>query len=226
LTEEVLAARNRYPERFIAFACVDPRYPNAAKLLDVFVRKHGCRGFGEHVNGLSFDDRLNKVLYAKCDEYGLPLVFGDDLGCYDEPGLPRLEACLKEFPNVTFCGHGPGFWSAISGDDDRRVAYPTTPIRPGGALDRLLSQYDNLYCDLSAHSGYHAMTRDPDFAHGFIERHTRRLLWGSDLVTPCQEIPQVRWLAELKISTETREAIARGNAARLLGLASNNQPLA
>jgi hypothetical protein len=218
LTEEVVAARDRYPERFIAFLCVDPRYPAAERLIDVFVTRHGCRGFGEHVNGLKFDDPLNLRLYAKCEEHGLPLVFGDDLGCFDEPGLPRLERCLKEFPGVIFCGHGPGFWSAISGDDDRTVVYPTTPIKPGGALDRLLAEYENLYLDLSAGSGNNAMTRDAEFAAGFIERWWPRMLWGTDYCIVGQETPQVRWIAELGVAEDVRAAIAHGNAARVLGM--------
>lgn len=218
LTEEVLAARDLYPERFIAFCCVDPRYPEAERLLDVLVTRHGCRGFGEHVNGLPFDHPLNKRLYAKCNEHRLPLVFGDDLGCFDDHGLPRLEACLREFPAVTFCGHGPGFWSAISGDDDRVPNYPTGPVTPGGALDRLLSGYANLYCDLSAGSGYNAMTRDPEFTLGFIERHWRRLLWGTDYCLVYQETPQVQWVRELPVSDEVRAAITDGNARRLLRL--------
>ena len=218
LTEDVIAARNLYPERFIAFFCVDPRYPALEPLIDVFVEKHGCRGCGEHVNGLKFDDPLNKRIYAKCNEYALPLCFGDDLNCFDEPGLPRLEACLNEFPNITFCGHGPGFWSAISGDDNRTIVYPTTPITPGGALDRLLAQYGNLYCDLSAGSGNNAMTRDPEFARGFIERHWRRLLWGTDYCLVYQKVPQMQWFADLDLTPEMRAAIGSGNARRILRL--------
>lgn len=218
LTEDAIAARNKYPERFVAFLCIDPRYPELERLFDVFVRQHDCRGVGEHVNGLRFDDPLNLRLYRKCEEYGLPLVFGDDLNCFDEPGLPRLERCLREFPSCTFCGHGPGFWSAISGDDDRTVVYPKTPIIPGGALDRLLATYKNLYLDLSAGSGSNAMTRDPAFAQGFIQRHWRRMLWGTDYCLVHQKIPQVQWLRDLDVTPEMRAAIADGNARRLLRL--------
>lgn len=221
LTEDVVAARNQYPERFIAFVCVDPRYPNAARFIDHFVKNHDCRGFGEHVNGLPFDDPLNKVIYAKCDEYSLPLVLGDDLGAFDEPGLPRLERCLKEFRNVKFCGHGPFFWSAISGDDDHKVVYPTTPIKDGGALDRLLAKYENLYCDLSAGSGYNAMTRDPEFTRGFVKRHWKRMLWGSDYCLTHQPIPQLKWFRELDLTPEMRKAIADDNARQLLRLDSS-----
>jgi len=218
LTEEVVAARDEYPERFVAFLCVDPRYPAAERFIDVCVTRFGCQGFGEHVNGLPFDHELNRRLYAKCDEHRLPLCFGDDLNCFDEPGLPRLERCLEDYANVKFCGHGPGFWSAISGDDDRTVVYPTGPVKPGGALDRLLCQHGNLYCDLSAGSGYNAMTRDPDFTRGFIEQHWRRLLWGTDYCLVHQETPQVEWLRGLDVTDEVREAISDGNARRVIGL--------
>jgi hypothetical protein len=219
LTEEAVAARDLYPERLIAFVCVDPRYPRAGEFIGRFVRDYGCKGFGEHVNGLAFDDPLNKVIYAKCDEYGLPLVFeiNTDL-CYDQVGLPRLESCLKEFRNVKWVGHGPSFWAAISGDDDGKGGYPKRRITPGGALDRLFSEYESLYADLSAGSGYNAMTRDPQFAAGFVARHWRRLLWGTDYMGHGQPLPQVQWLADLDVTPEVRDAIARSNARRLLGL--------
>ena len=218
LTEEAVAARNLYPERFIAFLCVDPRYPSAAKFIDFQVKVHGCKGLGEHVNGLAFDDPLNKVIYAKCDEHALPLDFeiNRDL-CWDEVGLPRLEKCLKEFPNVTFVGHGPGFWSAISADDPRG-SYPTDPVKPGGAVDRLLAEYDNMYADLSAGSGYNAMTRDPEFTQGFLQRHWRKLLFGTDIVFVNAKLPIVEWMKTVDVTDEMREAMAHGNSARLLGL--------
>lgn len=218
LTEEAVEARDQYPERLIAFACVDPRYPKAAEFIDHFVTRHGCKGFGEHVNGLAFDDELNKIIYAKCDEHGLPLDFEINTNlCWDEVGLPRLEACLKEFPNVKFVGHGPAFWTAISADDPR-AGYPKGPVKPGGAVDRLLSEYDNLYADLSAGSGYNAMTRDPEFAQGFIERHWRKLLWGTDIMYPDHPLPHMEWLKTLDVTPEIREAIGRGNARGVLGI--------
>jgi len=219
LTEEAVRARDLYPERLIAFMCVDPRYPRAAENIDFFVKHHGCKGFGEHVNGLAFDDPLNKAIYAKCDEHGLPLVFEINPGlCYDEVGLPRLEACLREFRNVTFVGHGPSFWAAISGDDGGRGGYPTGAITPGGALDRLFAENENMYADLSAYSGYNAMTRDPEFTPGFVARHWRKLLFGTDYLGANQGMPIIKWLRELQVEEEVREAIAEGNARRLLGL--------
>ena len=49
-----------------------------------------------------------------------------------------------------------------------------------GYTDRLLSDYPNMYGDLSAGSGLNALTRDEDFARDFLIRHRDRLLFGSD----------------------------------------------
>lgn len=175
LTEEAVAARDLYPERLIAFVCVDPRYPRVEQFIRYFVEERGCRGFGEHVNGLPFDDPLNKRIYACCADLGLPLLFEIDRHyCADEEGLPRLETCLKEFREVTFVGHGPAFWSAFSADDPRGT-YPPGPVRPVGAVDRLLAEHDNLYADLSAGSGYNAMTREVEGAPGACRLEGQRV---------------------------------------------------
>ena len=219
LTEEAIAARDLFPERLIAFMCIDPRQAHVAEQFDVFAMHYGCRGFGELINELAFDDPRNKLIYAKCEEHRLPLVFEINARyCYDEVGLPRLEACLREFPNVAFCGHGPGFWAAISGDDDGQAGYPKGPVKPGGALDHLLAEYANLYADLSAGSGYNALTRDAEFTRGFVDRHWRKLLWATDYMGHNQPLPQVQWLAHLDVPPDVREAIASGNARRLLKL--------
>lgn len=219
LTEQAIEARDLYPERLIAFLCVDPRMPYFAEEIDVFVKHYGCKGFGEHINSLAFDDSRNKIIYKKCDEYGLPLVFEINSSyCYDEVGLPRLEKCLKEFPNVKFCGHGPGFWAAISGDDNGKAGYPKGRIIPGGAIDRLLGEYDNLYADISAGSGYNGLTRDPEFTKGFIQRHWKKLLFGTDYMGHDQPLPQIEWLKNLDVLPDVRKAIAMDNAKSLLGL--------
>lgn len=218
LTEEAIAARDLYPDRFVAFMCIDARYPAVEKLFDIFYHQYGCRGFGEHITGLPFDHELNKVIYRKCDEYGLPMVMDLCSILTDEPGLPRLERCLQEFPNCRFVGHGPYFWANISAPESELGGYPSGPITPGGAVDRLLSEYPNLYADLSAGSGYNAMTRDPEYTQGFIERHWPRLIYGSDICWHNMEVPQLDWLAHLDIPGDWRHAIADGTARKLLGL--------
>ena len=47
----------------------------------------------------------------------------------------------------------------------------------------LLADYPNLYADMSAGSGFNALSRDEDFTAGFLHRHRKKLLFGSDC--PC-----------------------------------------
>lgn len=101
----------------------------------------------------------------------------------DRPGLPGVAKVLKTFPQLTVIGHGKGWWDSIAGglsQADLHVGYPKGPVARGGAIDRLMDQFDNIYGDLSS-SGAHAMLRDPEFGHAFLERRADRLLFGTDL---------------------------------------------
>ena len=55
-----------------------------------------------------------------------------------------------------------------------------SPLGPVGITDRLLSDFPNVYGDLSANSGRNALARDKDFATKFLERHGSKLVFGSD----------------------------------------------
>jgi len=219
LTEDILDAVHRYPERFIAFMHLDPRVPALEEQIEYFATQHRCKGFGEMLDGLAIDDPLHKRIYAKCAELGLPVLFDMRVDiCWAEPGLPRLEKCLREFPDCIFIGHGPAWWAAISADDDGSDSYPSGPITPTGAADRLLSEYDNMWADISAMSGYNALTRDPEFTEGFIDRHWGKLMFGTDRVRPGEDLRHVSWMRDTAMTEAQRQAIAEGNATRLLQL--------
>jgi len=220
MTDDVVAARDCYPERFIAFVCIDPRRANLQERIAAYVEKYDCKGFGELKNELDFDEQRNEAIYEVCNHYELPLVFHmDPTLCCDHVGLPCLEKMAQKYDKVKFVGHGPGFWSAISGDDDRTGGYPSGPIKPGGALDRLMGEYDNVYGEFSAGSGHNALTRDPQFTEGFIERNHEKLMFGTDFLQAGQKLPQVEWLASLDIPIEWRQQMAYGNAERILRIA-------
>ena len=222
LTEQAIEATQRYPERLIAFAHIDPRMRRCTRMIEYFAKTYEVKGYGEMLDGLAFDDPLHLDIYAKCSDLGLPVLF--DMGieqryCWDEVSLPRVERCLREFTDLVFIGHGPGWWAAISADDDRTVAYPEGPVIRTGAVERLLGEYDNMYADLSATSGYNALTRDPDFTVGFVERHWRKLLFGTDYLYAGQGLPQLEWIRQAPLTSEQREAIASDTARRILRLA-------
>ncbi len=95
-------------------------------------------------------------------------------------GYPEFDKVLKKHPKTTFIGHGDLFWAHISADVPADRGYPPGPIKPGGLTDRWLSDFPNLYADMSANSGNNALSRDPEFAKGFVARHQDKLIFGSD----------------------------------------------
>ncbi len=226
-TEMVLAACALHPDRLIPFCCVDPRrrYPerfDPSPIIAEYVER-GCKGFGEILAGVPLDYPGLQTVYAACGELGLPVLFhSDHLICSDEPGLTRLEQMLQRFPDTIFIGHALRLWAEISADVAPEYyemgAYPTGPVVPGGATDRLLTTYPNLYADVSAGSGYNALTRDPQFGLEFLERHQDKILFGTDVLKPEQDIPIVDFLRHCDISETAREKIMQRNAEILLNV--------
>jgi len=233
-TEDVLEAYNRHPDRIIPFCSLDPRngYNSPNTDFSWILRKYkelGCKGLGELTANLYFDDPRCENLFNHCGMVGLPVLFhlaeriGGTYGLVDDAGLPRLERCLRECPNTIFIGHGPAFWSEISldVDDATRGGYPKGQIIPG-RLQQLLREYPNLYGDLSADSGFNAITRDPDYGYKFLEEFQDKLLFGTDLCSVGQVVPIVGYfrqgLEEGKISKATYDMITEQNAIRILCL--------
>lgn len=232
--EEVLDICAGYPDRLIPFCNFDPRYltnspqANFRPLLEAY-KELGFRGVGEYVPNLPFDDPLNMNLFAQIEEAELPVTFhiapkvGENYGCADELGLPRLERVLRTFPNLVLLGHSQPFWAEISADvtAENRAGYPTGPVTPGRVVE-LMRSYPNLHGDLSAGSGFNAISRDPEFGYAFLEEFQDRLYFGTDLCTDLQETPIVDYFRKLKeerlVSAEAWEKIRWRNAARLLNL--------
>ena len=170
-------------------------------------------------------------LFHHCEQAGFPLLFdcsgilGRDYGLYDDPGLPQLRASLEKFPNLCFIGHGPAFWSELGtlpkGAD--RCTYQETPIEKEGAVVKLMRDYPNLWVDLSARSGYSAMTRDIAFTRVFMNEFSDRIMFGTDICFA--EKPKTilidllnEFHADGTLNDEKFEAITHRNAERLLNL--------
>jgi len=212
-TFDAVEAANKYPERLIPFCCVDPRQENALEHMDAFARM-GCQGFGEHKVGLRIDDPLSVALYRRCGELEWCVVMHLDPHLnVDSLGLPKLEQLLKEIPETNFVMHGPAWWSEISTENEPQGGYPKGKIVAPGRADALLSEYPNLYADLSAGSAYNALTRDPEFASGFLEKHFEKLLYGTDYLRPRQNVPSPQQLGIVKRGLEP---IVNDNAVKLL----------
>jgi uncharacterized protein len=235
LTEDILDAARAYPQRFIPFCNVDPRADTNTPRADLrriieYYLAQGCRGLGEITANLPFDNPRVENLLSACQSCGIPFIFHigpQEGGCYgliDQPGLPKLERALQRFPRLSFIGHSQPFWAEMAPDYGQagRNGYPKGPIQPGGRLPQLFAKYPNLYGDLSAGSGYNAVSRDPAFGYHFMEEHQDRLLFGSDICAPSNDTPLVRYLkaavTEGQLARPAYERITWRNAHDLLKL--------
>ena len=234
-SEETIEICANYPKRLIPFCNLDPRFvsnsPQAKfrPLLEAY-KELGCKGVGEYVPNLYFDDPLNMNFFRQVEDAGLPLTFhialriGGCYGCVDDVGLPRLEIVLKTFPKLVFLAHSQPFWAEISTDvvqDGKRVGYPKGKVTPGRVVE-LMRKYPNLHGDLSAGSGFNAISRDPEFGYRFMEEFQDRLYWGTDIANVPQKLPIVDYFhkleAEKLISRAAYDKITWQNANRLLKL--------
>ena len=223
--------------RFIPFCSLDPRVLNNSSDSDLgflieFYKRQGCKGMGEVLPNMEFRDPKMQNLFYHCEKAQFPLLFdcsgikGKHYGIYDDPGLPQLAASLEKFPKLVFIGHGPAFWSELGtlspGAD--RCYYQYGPIEKEGAVVELMRRHPNLGVDLSASSGYYAMTRDLDFTRQFMEEFSDRILFGTDICFAQRPRELVIDLledfhADGTLSDGQYEAITHKNAERLLGLA-------
>ncbi len=243
--EDILDMAQAYPDRVIPFCNVDPRTltnSQESRLDEVFAyyKERGCRGVGEVMPNLCFDDPLVQNLFRCAEKAGLPVttdgspVKSGNFGLYDDPGLPMLERSLQRFPKLIFFGHGPVFWSEIGkletvasrgfhynlqGNQVGRL--PNTPVREEGTVPKLMRIYPNLYGDLSDFTAYNAFARDEDYGPKFMTEFQDRLFFGTDMCFPTMDVPlpglMLRWRDEGRISQEVFYKVAKGNAEKFLG---------
>lgn len=233
---EIWTVVQKYPDRFAWFANLDPRQGGNSPTTDFtpYLRElwnHGARGVGEICTNMYFDDPFMLNLFRHCEKNEMPVIFhignmGWDYGIVDTFGLPHLEAALAACPNLKFLGHSQKFWSAISGDltEAEWNGYPGGKVTPGGRLVELFRTYPNLCGDLSAGSGFNAVSRDPEFGYTFMEEFADRLYYGTDICNPKNiSSPMLKLAAFLdegvttgKLSWDAYYKISRGNAEKIL----------
>lgn len=233
--QEILLAAERFPDFIIPFMNVDPRQNTNSADANLshqiqYYKDRGCKGIGEVAANLPFDDPLMENLFKHAQANQLPITFhiapeqGGYYGIVDRLGLPLLEGALRKFPELKFFGHSQPFWAEISGDlkEEDRNTYPKSAVAEGGAVVRLMREYPNLYGDMSAGSGYNAVSRDRQFGYAFMTEFQDRLLFGTDVWDPRNETPLIGFLNEAveqgHISREVYEKIGWKSAEQLLGL--------
>ena len=220
-------AAEKYPDKFVWFCAPNPEEDDATDRMRADVAA-GARGFGEHKVRLACDDARSMALYRLAGELGVPVLIHFEDANFNT-GFANFENVLRLLSDTTFIGHAQTFWANISADDAGRSDYPKEKVARGGLTDRWLTEYPNLFADLSAGSGRNACERDVDFYRGFIARHRRKLIWGTDC--PCTDGHGAGWergicfgeqmlayLRDLCEDNETFEDVTEGNLKRVLGM--------
>lgn len=216
--------KERAPERFILGYAPDPRRPDAVDRLLAAKRVYGAQVCGEVKLRMMLDNPDAIRLFRVCGKEGMPVTVHLDNEYVNPSRYPRaswwygggigaLERALKACPDTVFLGHAPGFWGYISGDAKvEKEPYPTGPVVPGGEVIRLMDACPNLYCDISAGSGYTALSRDPEHAKSFLTKYQDRVLYARDYFDNRHQ----EFLRSLNLPEDALSKILGGNAERLL----------
>jgi predicted TIM-barrel fold metal-dependent hydrolase len=169
----------KYPGEFIFGANEVPDLADTIPSIEKYL-KMGAKVIGESKFGVECDSPEMQKIYQLAQEYNVPVLIHWQHEMYNY-GFERFHKMLEKYPKVNFIGHAQTWWANIDKNhNDQTVLYPKTNVTPGGLTDRLLSDYPNMYGDMSAGSGLNSLLRDEDHARGFIERHQDKLLYGSD----------------------------------------------
>lgn len=183
--ERAKAEIEKRPGSFVRSVATDPAQPNASQVLRDAL-KGGAVSIGELKFHLALDSPEMRRVYDIAAEMQVPVMMHIQTFPHFEgelpynTGYPQFDKMLRAYPKTNFVGHGDLFWAHIGADVPTDRGYPSGPIKGGGLTDRWLSEFPNLYADMSANSGNNALSRDPDFSKGFIARHKSKLIFGSD----------------------------------------------
>lgn len=171
-------AKDRAPEMLFG-ACEVPDFPGAIPELEKYL-KLGAKMIGELKFNVDCDSAEMQKIYQLAQEYDVPVLMHWQYNMYNR-GFERFHKMLEKYPEVTFLGHSQTFWANIDKNHpDQNILYPRGKVTPGGLTDRLMSDYPNMYGDISGGSGLSSMTRDEDHARAFLSKHQDKLLYGSD----------------------------------------------
>ena len=220
-----LAYHRAHPDRFVLGFAPDPRCPESQDRLEAAINQHGVRVYGELKARMMYDNPDAIRMFRFCGEKKLPVILHIEYPIplnqkYPRPhwwyggGMEPVERVLVQCPETTFLGHALGFWACIS-DDGQHLTdfYPKGKVVGEGKLIRMLRQYPNLWCDISANSGRNALARDPEFTRGFLTEFQDRVVFARDMFGGAHQ----ELLESLDLPREVLDKIYYQNAKRLLG---------
>lgn len=210
----------QYPDHFVYFCNEIPDIDGATARLEKWLEK-GALGIGEQKFALECDSAPMMRIYEVAKAYEVPVLLHFQHNAYNT-GFDRFHKVLEKFPTVNFIGHAQTWWGNVDAKLEQTDLYPKGPVTPGGLTDKYLSDYPNIFGDLSAGSGRNAINRDEEHAIGFFERHQDKLMLGTDCADAigsgekCSGSDQIENVRRLVADPKARAKIYEGNAKRII----------
>jgi predicted TIM-barrel fold metal-dependent hydrolase len=212
-----------HPSAFLCGANEVPDVEGSTKEIERYLTR-GAVVIAEQKFGVECDSPSMQRIYALAQEHAVPVLMHWQFKMYNY-GFERFYKMLDKYPRVNFLGHAQTWWANIDRNHtDQSVLYPKGPVVPGGLTDRYLSDYPNMYGDLSAGSGLNALTRDEGFARDFLTRHQDKLVYGSDCSDHdaagpgCQGAQTIAVIRRLATARSIERKLLFENARRLFRL--------
>ena len=139
---------------------------------------------------MRFTRAIEEEVAEVAQEFKVPVLLHFQHNVYNFH-IERFHKILEKFPKVNFIGHAQTWWSNIDKNSDQKTMYPLGKVVPGGITDRLLTDYPNMFGDLSAGSGLNALNRDQDFTRDFLARHQDKLSCMAAIAMTSSDVAQV-----------------------------------
>lgn len=214
----------QHPKEFLFGANNVPDLPDAVPEIEKYL-KRGAVVIGELKFGVPCDSPEMQKIYQLAQAYKVPVLMHWQYQRYNY-GFERFYKMLEKYPGVNFIGHAQTWWANIDKNhQDQSVLYPKGPVAQGGLTDRYLSDYPNMYGDLSAGSGLNAFKRDEDQGREFLKKHQDKLLYGSDCEDPsgqasqkCTGAQDIALIRQLAPSKKVERKLLYENAKKLFKL--------
>ncbi len=212
-----------HSKEFLFGANEVPDIVGATREIERYLRR-GAVMIAEQKFGVDCDSAEMQEIYRLAETHRVPVLMHWQFKMYNY-GFERFHRMLEKFPRVAFLGHAQTWWANIDRNHaDQSVLYPKGPVTAGGLTDRYLTDYPNMFADLSAGSGLNALTRDEEFTRDFLTRHQDQLVYGSDCSdhdgagTKCSGAQALATLRRLAASRDIERKLLYGNAKKLLRL--------
>jgi uncharacterized protein len=218
--DSVVALSRRLPKQFLFFSNEVSIVPEARTVLEKYL-KMGAHGIGEQKFHVDIDSKYTDLVASVAADYQVPITLHIQHETFNL-GIQNFHKVLERYPKTNFIGHAQTFWGNINKDHKQEDMYPSGPVTPGGITDQLLSDYPNMYGDMSAKSGLNGMLRDEDHAREFLKRHRDKLMFGSDCTDTDPHGPEclgsqiLAAIRRLAPDETAKRKILCDNAARLM----------